>query len=197
MRPGLSLPRSRTSRLSLEIVVLAGIFALGGLAGPTLAAQVTTVLVVNSSSSPVPVAGTVNVGNLPTSQAVTGTVNVGNFPASQNVNVSGGSVATVQKSSIIRSQGFHAIDFPDGDDFSLGAGFNVTGIAINDGLSEQDAWRLFIIGANNAGSIKVASASGNYFIALPQPILASAISVQCLTQAGCFWSIEVTGYPSS
>jgi hypothetical protein len=197
MRPSLSLPRSRPRRLTVELVVLALIFAFGGFAGPALAAQVTQVLVMNTSSNPVPVAGTVNVGNLPASQAVTGTVNVGNFPTSQNVNVTGGSVTAAQKvSTVLKGTGFHAVDFAQGDTFNLGAsGFNVTGIAIDDGLSEQDTWRLNIFGVPS-GAIKIASGSGNYFIALPQPILASAIHAQCLSQAGCFWSIEVTGYPT-
>jgi hypothetical protein len=43
------------------------------------------VTVTNTSASPVPVNGTVDVGNLPATQAVTGTVNVGNLPATQAV----------------------------------------------------------------------------------------------------------------
>jgi hypothetical protein len=113
-----------------------------------LAAQIQDVLVINTSSNPVPVAGTVNVGNLPASQQVSGTVSVGNFPATQTVNVSGGTIsAAPQVSTVIKGTGFHAVDFAEGDTFNLGApGFNVTGIAINDGLGEQDSWRLNIFG---------------------------------------------------
>lgn len=198
MRPSLSLPRSRPRRLTVEIGVLAVIFAFGGFAAPALAAQITNVLVTNTSSNPVPVAGTVNVGNLPASQPVSGTVSVGNFPATQNVNVSGGTISAAQQvSTVIKSTGFHAVDFTEGDTFNLGAsGFNVTGIALNDGLGEQDSWRLNIFGMPPSGAIKIASSSGNYFIALPQPVLASAIHAQCLSQGGCFWSIEVIGYPT-
>jgi hypothetical protein len=85
MGPRLSLPRSRPRRLTVELVVLALIFALGGFAGPALAAQVNQVLVTNPASNPVRVAGTVTVGNLPATQAVTGTVSVSNLPATQAV----------------------------------------------------------------------------------------------------------------
>jgi hypothetical protein len=61
--------------------------------GSAVAAQTSTtgVRVVNTPLQPVPVkaqgtvpvAGTVNVGNLPSTQAVTGTVNVGNLPSAQ------------------------------------------------------------------------------------------------------------------
>jgi hypothetical protein len=183
MRTSLSLPRSRPRRLTVEIVVLAVIFAFGGFAAPALAAQFQSVLVTNTSSNPVPVAGTVNVGN---------------FPATQNVNVTGGTISAAQQvSTVIKGTEFHAVDFAEGDSFNLGAsGFNVTGIAINDGLGEQDSWRLNIFGMPPSGAIKIASSSGNYFIALPQPVLASAIHAQCLSQGGCFWSIEVIGYPT-
>ena len=197
MRPSLSLPRSRPRRLTIEIVVLAVIVALGGFAAPALAAQITSVLVTNTASNPVPVTGTVNVGNLPATQPVSGTVSVGNFPATQSVTVSGGTISAAQQvSTVIKATGFHALGFAESDTFNLGAsGFNLTGVALNDGLSEQDTWRLHIIGVAS-GAIKIASSTGNYFIALPQPVLASAISAQCLNQAGCFWSIEVTGYPT-
>jgi hypothetical protein len=197
MRPALSLPRSRPRRLALELVVLALIFALGGFAGPALAAQINQVLVVNPSTSPIPVAGTVSVDNLPATQPVSGTVSVGNFPESQNVNVTGGSISTAQTvSNVIESTpgGYHAVAFAVGDDLDLGdAGLNVTAIAVSDGLAEQDSWRVFVLGLDT-GAIKIATGSGNFFIALPQPILASSINVQCLTVGGCFWQLQVAGY---
>ena len=190
-----SAGRSRSIRLSLEILVLVAIFALGGFAAPAMAAQLQQVFVTNTSANPVPVSGTVNVGNLPATQQVSGSVNVGNLPATQNVNVTGGSIqATQQVSNVFKATGFHAVDFADGDELNLGAsGLNLTAIAIDDGLSEQDSWRLHVLGMPT-GVIKVASDSGNFFIALPQPIAAKSISVQCLDADGCFWSIEAVGY---
>jgi len=43
--------------------------------------------IANDAGNPVPVSGTVSVGNFPASQTVDGTVNIGNFPAVQNVQV--------------------------------------------------------------------------------------------------------------
>jgi hypothetical protein len=43
--------------------------------------------IANDAGNPVPVTGTVDVGNLPAVQTVTGTVDVGNFPAVQDVEV--------------------------------------------------------------------------------------------------------------
>jgi hypothetical protein len=65
------------------------------------------VTVVNTTANPIPVTGTVNVGNLgattlpvsvtnfPATQQVSGTVNVGNLPAVQNVTVTNASSAPV------------------------------------------------------------------------------------------------------
>lgn len=63
-------------------------FGLGSLFGPTLvtaAQKASEVIIGNTASNPVPVTGTVNVGNLPATQTVDGSVNVGNFPATQAV----------------------------------------------------------------------------------------------------------------
>lgn len=198
MRPSISLPRSRPRRLAVELVVLAVIFSFGGFAGPALAAQVQQVIVTNTSSSPVPVAGTVNVGNLPGTQPVSGTVSVGNFPATQNVNVTGGSISASQPvSTVMQSTGFHAVAFAADDVLNLGAsGLNVTAIVIDDGLSEDDTWRAHVFGGNG-GAVKVASASGNLFLSFPVPVFASSIHVQCLDAAGCFWNLAVMGYPTS
>jgi hypothetical protein len=190
-------PLQRRARLLVGLVALIMVFAMGGFVGPTIAAQVQQVLVINSSASPVPVTGTVNVGNLPATQPVSGTVSVGNFPATQNVNVTGGTVTAAQKvSTVMTSTGFHEVAFLADDVLSFGAaGLNVTGIAINDGLAEQDSWRLNVFG-QFGGVIKVASASGNVFLPLSVPIAASSIHAQCLSEAGCFWNIQAIGYPT-
>jgi hypothetical protein len=77
-----------TSRRRKALLVLAGVCAGAVVAPPGLAAAeklVDNVFITNTPEQPVPVAGTVNVGNLPASQEVTGTVNVGNLPATQAV----------------------------------------------------------------------------------------------------------------
>lgn len=63
-------------------------FVLGSILGPAAVSAVskaTDVFITNDASSPVPVSGTVNVGNLPATQPVSGTVNVGNLPSTQQV----------------------------------------------------------------------------------------------------------------
>ena len=122
MRPSLSLPRSRPRRLSVEIGVLTVIAAFGGFAAPALAAQVTNVLVMNTSSNPVPVRWHRNVAQPSGHPAGSGTVSVGNFPATQSVNVTGGTItatpAGVDRAS--RAQGWLAVDLTEGDTFNLG-----------------------------------------------------------------------------
>ncbi len=66
-----------------RIVVTAMACVLAGAAfGPTLASAAHTALVsiTNDPDHPVPVAGSVSVGNLPSTQRVNGTVDVGNVP---------------------------------------------------------------------------------------------------------------------
>jgi hypothetical protein len=60
--------------------LLAGALLFGGvrIADASQPPATQPVTVMNTSASPVPVTGTVNVGNLPATQAVTGTVNIGN-----------------------------------------------------------------------------------------------------------------------
>jgi hypothetical protein len=84
------------------LAALAGGMVLGGLGGTITLASASpppsNVIVTNTSANPVPVtvqgtadvAGTVNVSNLPATQAVSGTVNIGNLPAVQAVSISQG-----------------------------------------------------------------------------------------------------------
>jgi hypothetical protein len=75
---------SKVAAIAAIGVVGVGMFGLTG----SSASQAPTpqpVVVANGAASPVPVAGTVNVGNLPATQAVSGSVNVANLPATQPV----------------------------------------------------------------------------------------------------------------
>jgi hypothetical protein len=63
--------------------------------GSAMAASVSSVFVTNTSSNPVPVNGSVNVGNFPSTQAVSGSVNVGNTNTNP-VNVSVGNFPSTQ-----------------------------------------------------------------------------------------------------
>jgi hypothetical protein len=68
--------RTRNALLAIACLVVGAAF------GPTIAgaAQAVTAFISNDAAHPVPVAGSVNVGNLPATQPVAGTVSVGNLP---------------------------------------------------------------------------------------------------------------------
>jgi hypothetical protein len=71
-----------------SVLIIAGTIVLAGAVSTPFAVAGSgsaPVVVTNPTSSPIPVAGSVNVGNLPATQAVSGTLNVGNFPSTQAV----------------------------------------------------------------------------------------------------------------
>jgi hypothetical protein len=76
--------------------------------------QTQPVVVTNAASSPVPVAGTVSVANLPATQPVSGTVNIGNLPATQpvtgSVSISGSATVSVRQ-----NEPFHYADLLPGE----------------------------------------------------------------------------------
>jgi hypothetical protein len=81
------------------VLVTAILLATGW--GSAMAGQmISSVLVANTASNPVPVAGSVSVGNLPATQTVAGTVSVGNFPATQTVT---GSVRSSDQTTLLGS----------------------------------------------------------------------------------------------
>lgn len=78
----------RRSPWALSAVALAAIAGAVLLGVSQMASATPAPATVNQGApgnTPWPVSGTVNVGNLPATQAVSGTVNVGNFPATQTV----------------------------------------------------------------------------------------------------------------
>jgi len=68
----------------LPVTVPGGVSVTGG-----------SVSISNTAANPVPISGTVSVGNLPATQSVSGTVNVGNLPAVQQVTVTNAASAPV------------------------------------------------------------------------------------------------------
>lgn len=87
--------RSKVLRWGLSVLTMVSVATVLLLVtgwGSAMAAQITSVFVTNTSANPVPVNGSVNVGNLPATQPVSGSVNVGNtstnpVPVSGSVNV--------------------------------------------------------------------------------------------------------------
>jgi hypothetical protein len=75
--------RSRWAILAVAAIGAAGgAIALGTIPASSASPVPSQVQITNT---PLPVSGTVNVGNLPATQNVGGTVNIGNLPATQNV----------------------------------------------------------------------------------------------------------------
>lgn len=80
--------QSRILRRTLAVAAAAGL-VLGTMSATSYAAtgngNPMKVFVMNTADDPLPVAGRVDVGNLPSTQTVNGTVDVGNLPATQQV----------------------------------------------------------------------------------------------------------------
>jgi len=83
--------RGMLSKVGLGCIsLLTAAVVLGSLGVATAAGSgsgTAPVVVMNPTSSPVPVSGTVNVANLPGSQTISGSVSVSNFPTTQTVSV--------------------------------------------------------------------------------------------------------------
>jgi hypothetical protein len=115
-------PSARTATAVTTAVVLTAVLTSTGVAGAAVDAG-KEVFVTNDASRPVPtratgttpVTGTVQVGNLPSTQAVTGTVEVGNLPETQAVT---GTVGLDPAANTVRTKGQTVIAFQD--DFCLG-----------------------------------------------------------------------------
>ena len=83
VKPGPSTPVTVVNT-PLPVTVPSGVSVTGG-----------SISISNTAAHPVPISGTVAVGNLPATQQVSGTVNVGNLPAVQQVTVTNASSAPV------------------------------------------------------------------------------------------------------
>lgn len=75
----------RTKAKWTAFVVAQSLIILAALSGPSIAKSIQSVFVSNTSEQPVPVAGAVDVANLPAVQEVSGNVAVTNLPSSQKV----------------------------------------------------------------------------------------------------------------
>src|SRR5438094_8959731 len=82
---GRVMSRIRLVPVALALVTLAAFAMDGGKVVHAVSNAVQNVIVTNTPASPVPIAGTVAVSNLPGTQTVSATVNVGHLPATQVV----------------------------------------------------------------------------------------------------------------
>jgi hypothetical protein len=108
-------PSARTTAAVATAVAVTAVLTGTGVAGAAVDAG-KSVFVVNDASRPVPtratgttpVTGTVEVGNLPSTQAVTGTVSVDNLPQTQEVT---GTVGLDPAANTVRTQGETVVAF--------------------------------------------------------------------------------------
>ncbi len=170
-------------------------FVAGALFGPsiaTAASKVSDVFVTNTATDPVPVAGTVNVGNLPATQPVSGTVNVGNLPATQPVSgtVNVGSVPAVP---LINEGITQSGTTQPGQTDTVQVFGNIT--AAN--FTSSDLASL-ILGGNNVGNgYRLTVSSGGQSIAQSfyNPLPITSVSVRCdpSNASACRWVFAVAG----
>jgi len=165
-------------RLSVLVAILAVAIAGAMLTpvAPAIAKGLQDVFVTNTAADPIPVSGTVNVGNLPTTQAVSGTVNVGSMPMPATVN--GG---VTQSSSTA-----------PGATTTVQVITNVVAVTFwSDGLAYM------IIGGNDVGNGYQVTSPGHQTVAQSfyNPLPSGEITVQCdaINTSPCRWRWAVAG----
>jgi hypothetical protein len=178
----------RPSGLRAAIVIGLALALLGALVGTATGAvtQFQMVIIKNTTSEPIPVAGTVNIGNTPANQNVTvsnfpatqpvsGTVNVGNFPAA-------GVLATKHWTVDLSTSSF------GGSDSAGIQSMNVTDVIIADGDSDNYD---FAIG----GFKLVANHEGNLIEHFTAAFPASGVGMTCRNSVeSCDITVTVLGY---
>ena len=168
-------------------------FVLGSILGPAAVSAVTKatdVFVTNDASSPVPVSGTVNVGNLPATQSVSGTVNVGNLPATQQVS------GTVDVGTLPAPENVSGGVYQSGSNppnssqvLSLPSAIDVTAVMFH---SSQLA--TFSISTAAVGNgYRLVSDGQTVTQSFPNPMHTSTFVVECIGTASCTWQFSVAG----
>jgi hypothetical protein len=162
-------------------------FIAGSILGPTAATAITKaqeVFVTNDAANPVPVAGTVNVGNLPATQPVSGavsisgtpTVNIGTVPAPALV--SGG--ATQSGSTAPGTTDSVTLTFPT----------RVTAAMF---YSDQKA-EMTIVNTSVANGYRLVSPGGATVTqSFYNPIEAVTFRVTCRAATTCSWEWAIAG----
>lgn len=175
-------------------IVIGLALALVGVAVGTATGAVTPfqqVVVKNTSAEPIPVTGTISVGNAPANQAVT----VSNFPATQAVTVS--NLPSTQAVSGTVNVGslpaagvkFYANDSGGGTmDFPFNKTINITALFIVDGTG--DNYNVLIDSYPIAENVE-----DNYSIQFTHPVPATGVQVRCLNLTlDCHPEVIVFGY---
>ena len=170
------------------VVIAIACVVVGAAFGPTLAgaAQKALVFITNGPDHPVPVVGSVSVGNLPSTQQVNGTVDVGNVPlpvTQQGTATVAGAPATKHDVAVVfdtphpigpLAASLIIVDMrPDA---------HVTAVEFFDGSDE-----IFqLIGPEAEGS-------AYQVVPLTQPIPISSVQVDCTDNVNCEAEVRVVG----
>jgi hypothetical protein len=188
-RFGAGRPRGFRAGIGIGLAV-----ALLGAAVGTATGAVTPfqqVIIRNGPTEPVPVTGTINVGNTPANQNVsvtnfpsTQTVSVSNFPATQPVS---GTVNVANAPAA--AQKFYGSASGDGDmAFPFGKTINITALFIVDGTG--DNYDVFVDGYHIAENVE-----DNYSVQFAYPIPATGVQVTCLNLTlDCHPEVIVFGF---
>ena len=196
MPSGQSHTKPRVSRgfrtgIILGLVIAALGIAVGTVTGATTITPFQQVVVVNGPASPVPVTGTVNIGNTPANQTVT----VSNFPATQAVsgsvsvsNLPAADLATTAFDDILN------IDAGDTEEIVVpGHGINLTYIRVtDDALGSESVTISFKLASGIIAPIYTGDTPFTNNFSVPVPI--TKVLVRCenaFTQ--CFIDVAALG----
>ena len=182
--------RFRPSGLRAGIVIGSAL-ALVGLAVGTAAGVDTPfqkVLVVNAPASPIPVTGTVNVGNATANQTVT----VSNFPATQSVS---GSVTVANNLATKGFQTTASIDASDSHVFAPVGGGTINASYIYISTYSLTSERVqVILNFSQGGSAGVYVGDTDFRQAFTSPVAISGVEVVCLNAfLSCDLNVSVVG----
>ena len=173
MQPTASQSRlRRPSGLRAGIVIGAALALVGIGVGTAVGAPTPfqQVVVRNTATEPIPVVGTVNVGNTPANQSVT----VSNFPATQPVSgtVSVGTTANKHKIFV------ESLDAGGGRNYAFGETVNVTSLVLENGGSD-DEMTLYLLLPGVANATRIHTGDGGYKTDFTVPVPATGVRVFC------------------
>ncbi len=183
---GPRVTRGFRSGIVLGLVIAALGIAVGTATGATTPFQ--QVIVVNPPASPIPVVGTVNVGNTPSNQNVT----VTNLPATQPVS---GTVSTVANTVTKAYWDLANVDAGDSFNFVVpGGGMNVTYLRVSDSAATSEAVDVSVL-LSSGDSTSIYDGDTPYTNNFTFPVPITKLIVQCRNiVSSCYVDIYMLGY---
>ncbi len=179
----------RRARSLRGAIVIGLVLALVGAAVGTATGAVTPfqlVVVKNTAAEPIPVVGTVNVGNTPANQSVT----VSNFPASQPVTMA--AVAPEQVATFV-STATYSPAAGDVSIVSFGKTVNVTTLIVNNGISDNFDVNLTM--PSGPPLLLVSDAEDHFVQDFSMPVPATGATIRCTNYLDeCKVVVTVIGY---